>query len=70
MIDYSRIDYPTLRDEYGGKHIHEMYRVTMWPPAIVLDQEGVVRHVHCGYWPTMQRSLARKVRDLLAEDRP
>jgi hypothetical protein len=65
VIEHFRLPYATLRAENGGLRLYETYKITMWPTAIVLDQEGVVRHVHCGYWPTMRRSLANKVRELL-----
>ena len=68
VIDYFKIRHATLRDEHDGTSIHEMYKVTMWPTAIVLDRRGVPRHVHCGYWPTMQRSLTGKIRELMEED--
>jgi hypothetical protein len=36
----------------------------------VLDQRGVVRHVHCGYWPSLRGELAGKIRELIDEESP
>ena len=67
MINDLGITYLTLKDQQDGTPIHQLYKITMWPAMVVLDREGVVRHVHCGYWPSLQSELSGKIRELIEQ---
>ncbi len=60
------LEHTILSDNLDDMTIHEQYHITMWPTVLVLDQQGVLRHVHCGYWPTMRSSLSERIQELLA----
>ena len=59
-------DYPYLqwaRDSSG--QIARDYRVRGIPLTYILDDQGVVRHVHVGYGSGLGKTLAREIEALL-----
>ena len=58
------LTYPIL---LGGQAVQVNYRITGLPTLFVVDQEGVVRHVHVGYAPGAGSVLADQIEALLAE---
>lgn len=68
VIDALQVNYPTLEDEHDGARIHETYKVSAWPTMIVLDQHGVVQHVHCGNMPWLKGALAGEIRELIDKE--
>ena len=65
VLDALHLTFSTLRDAHDGIRIHKKYKVSAWPTMIVLDQHGVVQHVHCGNMPWLKRSLAGEIRELI-----
>lgn len=49
----------------GAGDITDAYGVQGIPTTYILDQEGIVRHVHVGYTDTLEKTLAREIEDLL-----
>ncbi len=45
------------------------YRVTGIPCTFVIDQKGVIRNVHQGYSPMLEKELVREIDKLLAGDK-
>ncbi len=70
VLDAMHLAYPTLRDAHDGARIHEAYKVTLWPTIVVLDQRGVVKHVHCGDLPWLKDALAGEIRELIDKGSP
>jgi thiol-disulfide isomerase/thioredoxin len=68
VLDAVQLTYPTLRDAHDGVCIHETYKVSAWPTMIVLDQHGVVQHVHCGNMPWLKGALAGEIRELIDKE--
>ena len=72
VLDYLKQNYPplysTLKDEHDGQKIHELYKVTLWPTIVVLDQRGLVRHVLCGDRPWLQSERSGHISKLLDDD--
>lgn len=68
VLDALQLTYPTLRDAHDGMCIHETYKVSAWPTMIVLDQHGVVQHVHCGNMPWLKGALAAEIRTLIDKE--
>ena len=70
VADRFALDHRILRNAGGAQAIHKTYHVTMWPTVLILDRQGVVRHVQCGYRPDARGTLGLKIRALLAEPEP
>ena len=68
VLSHFKLKHPILCNQNDTNYIDKLYRVEMYPTVLVLDQNGIVRHVHCGYWPTMKSSLSKKIRELLVKD--
>ncbi len=58
------LTYPIL---FGGAAVQASYRVTGLPTLVVVDQEGIVRHVHVGYAPGAESVLVDEIEALLSE---
>jgi thiol-disulfide isomerase/thioredoxin len=68
VIDKMGLSYETLKNgqsDNGEGGIHKLYGVQGWPTLVVLDPQGVVRHIHMGYSPKLRDQLGRKIRQLL-----
>jgi thiol-disulfide isomerase/thioredoxin len=70
VIDKMPLKYTSLKNAPDGdrrKGINTLYGVQGWPTLVVLDGQGVVRHIHEGYSPTLRKDLGEKIRELLAD---
>ncbi len=67
VIDKMGLNYETLRNGDHPNVIHNKYGIAGWPTLVILDGQGVVRHIHSGYSPTLRKDLGRKIRELLEE---
>ncbi len=52
----------------GRGEVAQRYGVTGIPRLILIDREGIVRAVHAGLSPTLDRQLSGEIRALLAEE--
>ena len=66
VIEKMGLNYASLKNGGHEHGIHQKYGVQGWPTLVVLDGEGVVRHVHVGYSPQLGKELAAKIREILA----
>ncbi len=67
VIDHLKLNYATLKNGRDNDRINMKYEIHGWPTLVVIDRNGVVRHIHSGYSPTLRKDLAKKIRELLAE---
>jgi thiol-disulfide isomerase/thioredoxin len=68
VIEAMELNYPTFKNETeNGKLIEDAYRINSWPSLVLLDRQGVVRHIHLGNFPTLRANLGEEIRSLLAE---
>jgi hypothetical protein len=47
--------------------VQAQYRVRALPTLFIVDRRGVIRHVHVGYAPGAEATLADEVEALLSE---
>ena len=57
--------FPVLFDE--AKEVSKLYEVEAMPVTVLVDREGVVRHVHHGYKPGYEDKYLTEIRALLRE---
>jgi peroxiredoxin len=67
VIDLLKLNYATLKNGENQDQISTKYKIHGWPTLVVIDRNGVVRHMHFGYTPTLRKDLAKTIRELLAE---
>ncbi|MEL7298339.1 MAG: TlpA disulfide reductase family protein [Pseudomonadota bacterium] len=65
MIDSLGVSFPVVFD--SDKSVSEQYDVSAMPVTILLDREGVVRHVHYGYKPGYEDIYVQQIRELIRE---
>ncbi len=65
-VETAQLNYPTLLGN-PREGLAKQYRINACPTLVVLDVDGVVRRVHCGYSPSLREDLGHIVRDLLAK---
>ena len=65
MIEDLGVNFPVLFDE--AKEVSKLYEVEAMPVTILVDREGVVRHVHHGYKPGYEDKYLTEIRALLRE---
>ena len=65
MIDELGVNFPVLFDE--SKSVSKLYNVEAMPVTVLVDKEGVVRHVHHGYKPGYEDKYLTEIRALLRE---
>ena len=58
-------DLPVALDTDGSAG--QAFGVTGIPHTVIIDREGVIRHVHSGFFPGMEKQLKEEVEALLAE---
>lgn len=61
FIEKNPIHFPVIHDQ--NKEIADAFKPRAMPTAFILDQEGVVRHVHLGY----KKSYLKKYREQMTE---
>lgn len=65
MAQTLKISYPVLLDE--RKDVSRAYQVGTLPLTVLIDREGVVRHISEGYKPGSEQHYADQLRELLNE---
>ena len=65
MIDNLGVSFPVVFD--SDKQVSQQYDVSAMPVTILLDREGVVRHVHYGYKPGYEDIYVQQIRELIRE---
>lgn len=65
MIGDLGVSFPVVFD--SDKTVSEQYDVSAMPVTILLDREGVVRHVHYGYKPGYEDTYVQQIRELIRE---
>ncbi|MEO0574585.1 MAG: TlpA disulfide reductase family protein [Pseudomonadota bacterium] len=65
MIESLGVTFPVVFD--NTKKVSQQYDVNAMPVTILLDREGVVRHVHYGYKPGYEDKYLEQIRELLRE---
>ncbi len=69
VIEKARLNFLTLKDD--EQRIRRAWGAqATYPTTIILDAQGVVRHVHTGYSPTLRQEFGDVIRTLLAETAP
>lgn len=63
FLSERRVSFPSVLDT--DQSIARAYRPPTMPSSYVIDQRGVVRHVHSGYRASYAAALEREIRDLL-----
>jgi peroxiredoxin len=61
VIERFKLKYPTLR----AKHLSKKFGVIAFPSLFVIDQKGIVRHVHVGYSKTLRADVGKEIDQLL-----
>jgi peroxiredoxin len=65
MIEELGVKFPVLFDE--SKDVSKLYAVEAMPVTVLVDREGMVRHVHHGYKPGYEEKYLTEIRSLLRE---
>ena len=65
MIEELGVSFPVLFDE--SKSVSKLYEVAAMPVTVLIDKEGIVRHVHHGYKPGYEDKYLTEIRALLRE---
>lgn len=65
MVQELGVNFPVLFDE--NKAVSKLYEVEAMPVTILVDREGIVRHVHHGYKPGYEEKYLTEIRSLLRE---
>lgn len=65
MIDSLGVSFPVVFD--SDKSVSDLYDVSAMPVTILLDREGIVRHVHYGYKPGYEDKYVAQIRELIRE---
>lgn len=65
MIKDLGVSFPVLFDE--TKAVSKLYAVEAMPVTILVDREGIVRHIHHGYQPGYEDKYLTEIRALLRE---
>ncbi len=65
MVQELGVNFPVLFDE--NKEVSKLYEVEAMPVTILIDREGIVRHVHHGYKPGYEEKYLTEIRSLLRE---
>lgn len=58
-----KVSYPVLFDE--RQEVGRVYQVNSMPMTVLIDREGVVRHVFEGFKPGYEKRYAEQLRELL-----
>jgi len=56
---------PVATDRWGKAG--QAFGVRGIPHSVLIDKKGVVRHVHVGFMPGMEKTLKKEIATLLAE---
>ena len=65
MISELGVSFPVLFDV--SKEVSKLYKVNAMPVTILVDRDGMVRHVHQGYQPGYELDYLDEIRSLLRE---
>jgi len=65
MADTLGVSFPVLFDL--DKDVSRLYAIDAMPVTLLIDRQGVVRHVHYGYKPGYEQAYVDEIRSLLRE---
>ncbi len=65
MVEDLGVTFPVLFDE--RKEVSRLYQVEAMPVTVLVDREGVIRHIHHGYRPGYEDKYLTEIRALLRE---
>src|SRR6476620_5018732 len=65
VIDKMHLAYDSLKTP---NELPAKYAVRGFPTLVVIDQQGIVRHLHVGYSPTLRKDLGEILDNLLKKD--
>ena len=66
VVQKMQLMYPTLY----AKEIAAGYHIQVFPTLLILDQNGVVKDIHCGYSPDLRDEVEKQVEALLKAGMP
>ena len=66
VVQKMQLTYPTLY----AKEIAASYHIQVYPTLLILDQNGVVKDILCGYSPNLRDEVEKKVEALLKTGTP
>ena len=58
------LKYPVLK----ARELSEKYQVEGFPTLLIIDQQGIIRHVHSGYSPRLRDEIVEVVEGLLKRE--
>jgi peroxiredoxin len=59
------VSFPILFDDTNA--VSELYGVDAMPATVLVDRNGVIRHMHRGYTPGMEALYEQQIRQLIRE---
>jgi peroxiredoxin/outer membrane lipoprotein-sorting protein len=65
FMDRRKFTFPVALDT--SSRVGSLYRVTGRPTLVVIDKKGMVRNVHVGYAPGLERRFEKELKRLLSE---
>jgi peroxiredoxin len=65
MAETLGVSFPVLFDL--DKSVSRLYAIDAMPVTLLIDRQGVVRHVHYGYKPGYEQAYVDEIRSLLRE---
>jgi len=65
MVTDLGVSFPVLFD--SSKEVSKLYQVDAMPVTVIVDRDGIVRHVHQGYKPGYEDKYLDEIRALLRE---
>lgn len=63
-IEAMGLDYPNL----AATGIPETYGIRGFPSVVLIDRDGIVRHLHTGFSPTLHDDLADRIHAILRDE--
>lgn len=64
VVDKMGIKYPVLK----ATELKEKYQIEGFPTLLIIDQHGIIRHVHNGYSPTLREDVVKIVEGLFKSE--
>lgn len=63
MAKKLNVSFPLLFDT--DKKVSDLYGVSGMPFTVIIDRDGIVRHIHKGYVPGVERKYRAEIKKLL-----
>lgn len=65
MLRDMTVSFPILLDSHN--EVSKLYGVVAMPSTVLIDRDGIVRHVHNGYKPGYEQQYQSQIRSLIKE---